>query len=192
VAVTLTGDQIARAADALQHIAGGAGKAMSRAINRAIQGARTAATKQIRRVYRIKSGDVKATMTLRRATPSNLSASVTSRGKRINLYAFAPRPSASGTGGKGRRHLTISVLRGRRTRHRSAWVGSFGKSARLRVAMRKGPKRFPIRALSGPAVPQMLGTRDVIAEVEKVAAERLDKRLDHEIGVLLKRLDRRL
>ena len=190
MAVTLTGDQIARAAEALQHIAGGAEKAMARAINRAIEGARVAAVKDIRVRYNVKARDVRQTMTLRRAKPSDLSASVTSIGRKLPLFAFAPRPSKPGTGGKGRSHLTVSVRKGRRTKHRRAWVGTFG--SRLQVAMRVGKKRRPIRVLKGPAIPQMLGVPDVIAEVERVATERLDQRIDHEIRVLLERLDRRL
>ena len=190
MAVVLTGDQIARAAEALQHIAGGANKAMARAINRAIQGARTAASKSIRKVYRVKAGDIRQTMTLRRATPARLEASVTSVGRKLPLFAFAPRPSKPGTGGKGRPHLTVSVRKGRRTKHRRAWIGTF--LSRLQVAMRTSSKRFPVRMLKGPAIPQMLGVPDVIAEVELVATERLDQRIDHEIRVLLERLDRRL
>lgn len=58
-----------------------AGKAISRAMNRAILAARTAGTKAVRQEYVISAKDVKADMTMKKASYTNLHASLTARGR---------------------------------------------------------------------------------------------------------------
>jgi len=184
--VTFTLEQCDRAVRLLAHLPGAAQQAMARAMNRALLGARTAATKQTRAQYRIKASAIKATMRLERATRTRLQASVVSRGKRISLFAFGTKPNQPGTGGPGKPQLRVGVKRaGGRKPVRSAFVARAGW-----VARRKGKKRFPLESLFGPAVPQMLGNEEVLAEVEAVAQQRLDARLDHEIDWALQKADR--
>ena len=184
--ITFTLEQCDRAVRLLAHLPGAAQQAMARAMNRAILGARTAATKQTRAKYRIKAAAIKATMRMVKATRFRLEASVVSRGKRIPLFGFGTKPNQPGTGGPGKPQLRVSVKRGGgRKKVRSAFVARVG-----RVARRKGKKRFPLESLFGPAVPQMLGNEAVIAEVEAVAQQRLDARLDHEIDWALRKADR--
>lgn len=191
--VTFDAKQIERAAKWLEHLAGADGimkQAMARAMNRAIEGAKTTAAKDIRATYRVKSADIKATMNLQRATPAKLDAQVKSVGQRISLYIFGPSPDQPGTGGRfpgmgmTRPPLRVAVKRkggkGARKIIPGAFIARFG--GRLRVAMRKGAKRFPIEVKYGPAVPQMLGVESVIRHVEMVAQKRLDERLAHEIN----------
>jgi len=178
--VTFTPEQIDRAIRLLEHLPGKAQQAMARAMNRAIEGARTAAAKAIRGEYRVGAADVKKTMTLRRATPDRLDAEVKSVAPRVPLYAFAPRPSEPGTGGRKRPTLRVGVKRaGGRKPLKGAFVVRLGKA--LHVASRRGSKRFPLDVHYGPAVPQMLGVESVTRKVEAIAQQRLDARLEHEI-----------
>lgn len=174
--ITLDASQIDRAVDLLKHVPGAAQQAMARAMNRALEGARTTAVKETRAEYRVSSGDVKATMRLRKATPTNLQAEVVSTGKRIPLAAFGTKPSQPGTGGQGRPTLRVGVKRSGKKPIDGAFIARVG-----RVAIRVGAKRYPIRTLYGPAVPQMMGAEKVIARVEEIATQRLSARLDHEI-----------
>lgn len=175
--VDFTAEQVDRAVKMLAHLPGEAQRAMARAMNRALEGARTTAVKETRAEYRVSSRDVKATMRVQKATPANLQAEVVSTGKRIPLATFGARPTQPGTGGPGRPPLRVGVKRnGGRKPIEGAFISRVG-----RVAGRVGAKRYPIRSLYGPAVPQMIGAETVIARVEEIAAQRLSARLDHEI-----------
>lgn len=190
--VTLDASQIDRAVETLRHLPGAAEQAMARAMNRAIEGARTTAAKEARAVYRVSSQDVKATMRLQRATPSRLEAEVKSTGPRTPLYEFGPTPDRPGTGGRlpgvgmTRPPLRVAVKRrGKGGTIDGAFVARLG--GKLRVVQRLSAKRFPIRVLYGPAVPQMMGRQETIDRIERVAQARLDARLDHEIVRALER-----
>lgn len=203
--ITFTPEQLDRAVRLLAHLPGKAQQAMARAMNRALEGARTTAAKAIRGEYRVSSRDVKATMRVQKATPANPQAEVVSTGKRIPLFDFGPDPDRPGTGGMTRGEVGVDLLgkafnpggdprptlrvsvkrRGGKKPIKKAFIARVG-----RVAIRKGKKRYPIRSLYGPAVPQMMGAETVIAKVEEIAQQRLDARLDHEIGWALEQADR--
>ncbi|MGG1391277.1 hypothetical protein ABE386_26690, partial [Brevibacillus brevis] len=53
------------------------------------------------------------------------------------------------------------------------------------VYRRTTPKRFPIKGLYAPAVPQMLDNEKVRKSIQNKMLETLDKRLEHEIGRVL-------
>ncbi|MBM4319684.1 MAG: hypothetical protein FJ125_06930, partial [Deltaproteobacteria bacterium] len=183
---TFTPEQVDRAVRLLAHLPGAAAQAMARALNRALEGARTAAAKQTRAEYRVSTAAIKATMRLVRATASRLEAAVVSRGQRIPLFTFGPKPDQPGTGGVGKPQLRVGVKRaGGRKELQSAFVARVG-----RVARRKGKERFPLESLFGPAVPQMMHNEAVIARVEAIVQERLDARLDHEIAWALEKAAR--
>lgn len=187
--VTIRGEQIDRAVRLLAHLPGASAQAMARAMNRAIEGARTASAKAIRGEYRVSAADVKKTMTLRWATPARLDAEVKSVAPRVPLFAFGPRPTEPGTGGPGKPTLRVGVKRaGGRKPLKGAFIVRLGQ--KLHVASRKGAKRFPLEVHYGPAVPQMLGVESVVRQVEEVAQQRLDARLEHELGRALEQADR--
>lgn len=180
--ISLTDEQIKRAVKLLEHLPGEAQKVMASAMNRAIEGARTAASKAVRGEYRVSSERVKKTMTLRRATAAQLTAEVRSVERRPSLFQYAPRPAAAGTGGAGKPTLRVGVKRsGGRKPLKGAFIVRLGPAG-LHVASRTGKKRMPIEVHYGPAVPQLLGVESVKRHVEAVAQQRLDARLDHDIG----------
>lgn len=187
--VTFTPEQVDRAVRLLAHLPGEVPKVLSRAMNRALEGARTTAVKETRMEYRVNSRDVKATMRVQKATQANLQAEVVSTGKRIPLATFGARPTQPGTGGPGKPTLRVGVKRaGGRKPLKGAFVVRLGQ--KLHVASRKGAKRFPLEVHFGPAVPQMLGVESVVRQVEEVAQQRLDARLEHELGRALEQADR--
>jgi len=187
--ITFTPEQLDRAVRLLAHLPGKAQQAMARAMNRALEGARAAAAKAIRGEYRVSAADVKKTMTLRWATPARLDAEVKSVAPRVALFAFGPKPNEPGTGGPGRPTLRVGVKRaGGRKPLKGAFVVRLGR--KLHVASRKGAKRSPLEVHFGPAVPQMLHAESVTRQVEAVAQQRLDARLEHELGRALEQADR--
>jgi hypothetical protein len=186
--IELTAEQIARAEAALNHIPGAVQKAASSAINRAAQSAMTEAARKARETYYIRHKDVLDTMKIYRATPSDLSAMVVSRGSVIALSRFRitprkPQPSraAKARWGKGRAAALVArVKKGEGGPIKRAFMARV-KSGHLGVFRRTSKSRYPVEHLHGPSVPQMLGSRSVSEAVEQRAMEQLDKRLDHEI-----------
>lgn len=182
--VTLTAEQIARAEAALAAVPRGAVRAMARAINRAVEAARAETVRQVQAAYHVTSAAIRETLTIARATPERLAAHVTSKGKRMPLHDFGPRPDTPGTGGPGKAPLAVATSKGEgRQPIAGAFVARMG--SHLGVYVREGKKRHPLRELYGPAVPQMAGRADLALAIEARAQEMLDSRLDHEIGALL-------
>lgn len=182
MSVKLDAAQIEQAEKVLSHISGGVGKAASRAINRAVEASRAAAVTKIREDYHVAAGTVRDTMTIRRASPTNLFAMVRSSGKRMSLTAFRVRPAEPLKGGK-RAIVKVAVKKTGYKPLRRAFIANM--KGNVGVYERTTKKRFPIKKLMGPAIPQMLGTETVSRHIEEKAQETLSKRFEHEIDRLL-------
>lgn len=191
--IELTAKQIEHAQKMLGHIPGAAQKAVAHAINRATQTAKSAAATEARKSYVIKHGDVLKTISIRKASPGDLTAAVVSRGHVVALPKFRVTPKAP----QPKRAAEVRWKKGRtfsikaRVKHgdgggsiNNAFVARM-KSGHVGVFNRSSGKRFPIIQRFGPSVPQMLGAPSVRLWVENRATEALDKRLDHEIKRIL-------
>lgn len=199
--VDITLEQAEEAVKVLRHLPWAAERAMSRAINRAISSARSLAIRRAVQRYNIERARLIAGMgRTMRATRKRLSATFGAASRRPTLYQFDPSPSEPGTGGvekgtgaPGKPPLHIEVRRGRRRMVDGAFVFR-GKSGNMLVGrrdptqrMKSNPKKERVQGLYGPAIPQMLGRREGMAEVEEKARTMLDKRLKHEIDFELRR-----
>lgn len=180
--IELTVSQIEKAERMLAHIPGAAPRAMSNAINRATDSAKTEAARKAREQYYITHKDVLSTMKMYRASAQDLTASVVSRGNLIALPKFRVTPAKPQP--RRKKPITVRVKRGQGGPVRKAFVAGM-RSGHTGVFMRSGKKRFPIEQMFGPSVPQMLESRSVNAWVSQKANETLDKRLDHEINRVL-------
>ena len=152
-----------------------AGKAISRAMNRAILAARTAGTKAVRQEYVISAKDVKADMTMKKASYTNLHASLTARGPMIDLMQFKVKIQSKG--------VFAQVKKGGGGIIPKAFFASTGKSAG--VFHRTTTSRLPIQREFGPSIAQMFGNESVISQMEKRSSEVLEERLAHELDVIL-------
>jgi len=186
MSVTFDFERLDRAERLLAHLPGALHKALPRVMNRALTGGRAAVAKHIRRLYRVLSRNVKATMEIHRATRGQLRAAVVSRGQRIPLFAFGAKPDQPGTGGPGKPALRVTV---RKRGGKKPVAGAFVASAGW-VARRKGKERTPLAPLFGPAIPQMLANPEIVTIFNETAQTRLDDRLDHEIDWAVKKADR--
>jgi hypothetical protein len=196
--VTVTPQQIERAQAMLAALPGAADKALARAINRAAEAARSEAVRGAVAEYNVQASRVRDTMSIRRASPDNLNASVHSRGSALPLSRFETTPSQPGTGGPGKATLRAAVKRGGGQKPMpGAFVARFG-SGHTAVVERLGTKTKSskpalgaktasgtIPEFVGPSVPSMLGSTTVSEGIEARAAEVLDARLDHEIDRML-------
>jgi hypothetical protein len=154
----------------------------SRAINRAATTARTEAARKVRQEYVVKHGDVIKTIKIKKASAGELFAEVTSKGPLLPLIRFKVNPRKPSPRRKA--PLRASVKRGGGGPIKRAFTAQMA-SGHTGVYQRVGDKRFPIRQLHGPAVPQMIDNKEVGEWVEEKASERLEERLDHEINRVL-------
>lgn len=168
---------------AFRHIPEKAPKAIAAALNKTLPGIRTDAVREVTQAYWVKVGDARKTMTIRKASPSRLEATVRSDGEAIPLYKFRVKPKTiTKKRPAGGVHATVKRGDGGRIKH--SFIAPVGE--RNRVMMRNGKARSPIKQLFGPAVPLMLKREDGLRRVEAKGAERFDKNLDHEIDRILK------
>jgi hypothetical protein len=182
--IGITAERMDFAQKVLGHIPGGLPKALANTINRATEGARTDAVRQVREEYIITSGRVRETLSIRKANPSNLTASVTSRGRPRALSYFKLRPGKV-TKTRPRVGMHAQVKRGGGEVIPETFIAKLA-SGHTGVFWREGKKRFPIEQLYGPSVAQMVGSPNVSRYVEQNAQRRVNGRLDHEIYRLLR------
>jgi hypothetical protein len=154
---------------------------ISSAINRAAQNAKTNATRKAREEYQVKAKDINETIKIRKATRKSLGAEVKSTGYRTPLIKFKvspaqPRPK------NPPKVLKAAVKKDGLKSVLGAFVSNINGN---KVFRRTTKSRLPIEQLFGPAVPQMLGNKDVRSFIESEAAKTLDKRIDHEINRVL-------
>lgn len=171
----LDAKDLEKARRALSLLGDGSRPAIARAINRAVQGVATDAGQLVSKAYNMRSGDVKRSFILQRASAGDLEGRAISSGKVTPLDKFSPRP---GAGGK-RPPVGLSVLV-MRAHGRQKVPGTFWFKGM--VFKRTGAERFPVKRLFGPSVPQMLGNLGVRDTLQNKAADRFGKNLEHELG----------
>jgi hypothetical protein len=162
---------------------------LSRALNRAAASAKTSASKKVRESYTLKASDVNATFTVKRANPSSLSATVTSKSGAIGLDKFKISPKEPRHSNPPKGGLKVTVKKdGGAKRILTAFVASVNGN---KAFLREGGKRvqrpdgrwteLPIKRLFGPPVPEMLDRKSIREFVEEEAAKVFDQRVEHEI-----------
>lgn len=157
--------------------------AISNALNRAMNNVSSNISKEVRKEYVIKAKDVRETIRKTRATRSNLSATVISRGGAIPLDRFRVSPKTVQP--RRKKPIRVEVKKDGLKELLGAFVANING---IKVFKRVGKKRLPIKRLFGPSVPQMLDNEEVRDKIEKQGQEMFEKRLDHEINRILGRV----
>ncbi|MDR1471565.1 MAG: phage tail protein [Synergistaceae bacterium] len=184
--ISLNEDQLRHVRDSLLHIPGAANRAIARAINRAVEGARTDTVKAICTEYTIKPTDVRKAILIKRAKPNKLEAQIISTGSPIPLFKFKVNPKST----RSKRRVVASVKFGSAvTLPPYMFIQKMG-TGRVGVFSRKNNEtneisgRMPITQKYAPSFPQMLGNEEVLKYVEMKAYYRLDKELGHQVRYL--------
>ncbi|MDR3353688.1 MAG: phage tail protein [Synergistaceae bacterium] len=191
--ISLDEKQLHAVKDTLLHIPGGAEKAIARAINRAVEGARTDAVKAVCELYEIKPVAVRKTIQIQRATPKKLKAIIFSTGSTIGLYNFfvSPKkpPKQKGVKVSNRKTVIAGVKFGTRAEFPGGFIARM-KSGHKGIWRRTGETTengLPeIKEFFGLSVPQMLGNDKVLDFIRHRANRRLHKELYHQINFLFK------
>ncbi|GHV50412.1 hypothetical protein FACS1894216_02560 [Synergistales bacterium] len=186
ISLSLKEEQLRLALDALRRIPKGAEKAIARSVNRALEGARTDAIKTICAEYAIKPSEVRKTFHIIRASAGKLTGQIISAGGPIPLIKFNVKPKKPPNQKDvkiGRRRTVVAGVKfGNAVAMPHSFVAQM-KSGHIGVFARKSGSRT-IKQHYSPAVPQMLGNKDVLKYIEEQAHERLDKELRHQISYL--------
>ena len=143
-------------------------KAVAVSAKRAATAARTAATKRIRQIYTMKASDMKARSKIESTDDGAI---LYIRGSMEDVRKFSANLN--------RRGVFVSIKRGNRYKVPHAF-----KLQETFVA-RKNTKRYPIRGLYGPAVPQLFGNPEVAEAMQERGSEVFETRLMHEIDYRL-------
>lgn len=177
--------QTNRMSEILDQFAGIKGKvplALSRAINRSTESARTAAITGVRDQYTAKAKTIRDTIKITKANQSNLQAKITSIGSPLRLYNFKVTPKKPSP--KRTTPITVEVKKGSKKSLPGAFVAKV-KNGNVGVFSRVSDARLPIKQLYGPAVPIMMNNNSVVDAVTKKAQETLENRIGHEINRIL-------
>lgn len=150
-------------------------RALRSAVMRTLRGAKKDAGTKIKQRYTIAASEVTRTIRLK---ASGLSGSMTSSGPRNSLSKFILRPKSRPrkmpAGG-----VYVQNVRGQGGQIRRAFIQKNGQPYE-----RVGVPRFPIKRLTGPAAPQMLGSPHVAPFIVRKMEERIGINIEHEVAAL--------
>ena len=167
--------QLDRAREALAGVTNGFQRAVASALGRTSTGLVTDAVKGTTKRYYAKSSEVRKNVFVKRATADSLLSTIAVRGRRKPIADYRLVPS--------------SPTPGRRPNLRGA-VKKDGLKSLGDAFFVKGKPYFreadgSLRSIISPSIPQIVKNAETVAEIEKGARERFEKRLDHEILRLL-------
>lgn len=155
---------------------------LARSYNRASGKFKTEINKETRKEYTIKSKDINSTITIKKATKSNLGAVVKSKGGMEPLTKYKVSPKKPNPA-KPPKFFKAAVKKDGLKVIPKAFMATYkGQDIAFQ---REGKERMPINRLSGPAVPSILDNKDNRKHAYKEATDMLYKRLDHEINRVL-------
>lgn len=174
--------EVSRAEKLLGHIPGAAHKAVSRALNRTMDGVKTEISRQVPKEYEIKISDVKKTIRIDKATPERLMVRLVSSGPVIGLQHFRFAPKAVRP--RPVRGIRVRVLKSSKL---ETVDGAFITDSMQGIYKRKGNDRLPIERKYGPAAPSMIMSSVDRNKLDQKAGERFIKELSHEIDWVLTR-----
>lgn len=158
-------------------------KATSSAINRTITFVTKRVKKEVTNEYSIKAGEVAATLKVKKANGSSLSASIISKDGLLTLSRFPGNLKAGWTKGTA---VKVKVKRTGYKEVPEAFVSSLGGN--LHIVKRKTTKSYPIEVLRTLSIPQMISNAKINKTVSNEAAEQLQKRIEHEVEFRLNKL----
>lgn len=163
-------------------------KVTVRAVNRTIEIARTAASKEIRQEFAVSASYVRERLYVRKAAlraarftiEAELTASGKFRGQRAaNVIAFGARQVAKGVSVKIKRKGSRKVITG-------AFIANKGRT----VFVRTGQKRLPIEPVQTIDVPQMFNAKRINAALLKTIDQRFPQVFEREAKFAIDRFNR--
>lgn len=158
------------------------GRAIARAMNRTIMAARTASSKEIRALYKVKAKDIKKTFRRFSASPTKLESQLQSTGGPMPLAAFRHSQTKKGVnvtikGGK-RKSFPGAFTRTMRSGHKGVFVRAKYKGNGL---VQNHPGDTSITEVKTLAIPSALANDVVTDNLRRMMAEKFPATLAHEL-----------
>lgn len=150
-------------------------KAAVRALNRAADMSKTEAKREMTKKYSFKSSEVGNTLTVYKATPARVEATVRSKGRRTPLLKMMARQTKKG--------VTVKIGKTRKLIP-SAFIATM-KSGHRGVFIRLTKKNLPIKELYTISIPEGFGSQDVMDAVKLKMGDAFYKRFEHELRRML-------
>lgn len=156
--------------------------ALSRAMNRALDGVKTEAADQVYKVYSLTKTRIKQNFSVKKTTRANLTGHWRSTGEPVGLIRF------NSTGNSQR--ATVIVLKGTARKTVKGGFIQIGKSATKHIFRRAKVNgvivgRYPLQRLTGPRVEDALSKPEVQKILQTKADTVLMARLEHEASYIL-------
>ena len=185
--IKISDNALERANRALRQILSQSPQAVSRAVNRTMDGLRTDAVRETSKKYFVKAKDVRSSITFRKATAGNLMGVMMSKGKRHSLADYQLTPSSPKPGSKTQLKGAVKREGGLKSLGPAFLVKRAGGRyfPFYRVGSGSGNRYKGIQSLISPSMPQIIKNEETVEAMERGAEERFAKRLDHEIKQLL-------
>jgi len=181
-------EEFKRAYNALQHIHGGAPKAIMRALNHAAYKARKEAVEAVCANYAVKPAEVRRTMVIKRATPNNLLCEIISEGSPRPLIKFNVNPKKppvqSGKRISQRKKIVAGVKFGVQKALPFAFIAKLD-NGHIGVFSRKGGKSLPIKQRYSLSIPQAFGNDSIREFLLGQAIMNFSVELDRQIDLIL-------
>lgn len=153
-------------------------KALKNAINMTARQTRTGLKNEVRRQYTVKAGEVSKRMSIKRATNSELQATVFIRGKPLKITAYKTTTPKSGAKAQVLKSGGLKPIVGPKE------ITAF-KGLNNLIWQRAGKSRLPIRPLAAVSVPKAVEVRvyaKVRPEIKRNLQESIEKQVDRILG----------
>lgn len=187
---------------ALDGIRNGAPRALKSAVNRTLQGIKTSMAKETGKILALPQRRIKKDIHIaKRASTSDFSGRVTSKGQPVSLKQFKAKQKKSGVSVKvlkseGRKtisgafiapgkHGNILVFWRKETAENTQYIGSKKRKPWMEYAALPPRYRYPVEALHGPRIQDITSRPEVIGAVEDTGRQRLKKELASQTERLL-------
>jgi hypothetical protein len=165
--------------------------AAASALNRTLDFVVTRIGRIVPQEYAIKTGEVKETMSKRKASKTSLDASITSKGHTLSFAHFPHSPETpvialtlGASHEKARVKVKIKKSKGRVT-SKTGFIAKTGAKSvdkiPYNVFHRLTKNRLPIAPIRTLSVPQMIGNEKMEPEIQEAAQKKLAERIEHEI-----------
>lgn len=171
-----------------------AGEATYHAMNRTADFIVSESTRQVTKVYAVKSSEVRASLKAIKPTRSNLNLGVLSKGHTLSLSHFPHTPTKPGK----RSMVKASIFKGsKKSIGKHAFIAPTGAKSEDKVQNNvfkrtgiksvatkgryEGLKREEVTVIRTLSIPQMLGNEEVAKRVQMASGAKLAERLEHEL-----------
>ena len=180
-----------------------ADKVIQQSINRTLTGVRTDSTNEVSKVITPTKTSIRKTMTVNKMTSSNGNAFVKCVGGPLNLVEFKARQTQKGvtvqvkkSGGRSLiKHAYIATMKNGkklvlwRKDKKHVGIAKWDKANKQKYGRMPVKYRFPVKALSSFAIPDVMGYPKTMDEILRLGGVRLKKNLNARLNYEMSKLN---